>query len=490
MFYDKALGRLYYTQSNNSSLYYRYFEPESSIVGAQKFTATGNTAAIDPRNVNGMFLAGGQLYFSNSSGQLKRIGYSNGQIADGSATTVDTAMDWRARGMFAWDGGVDPNVAPVMRAKADCSGLTCTFDSAGSDDPDGTLTSTSWDFGDGSGTSSDPVATHTFPADGHYVITLTGTDNVSATGQTTIAVDVARPPNVLPTAAVTAHCVALDCTIDASGSIDSDGTLVDYTFDFGDGSATVSGSAASVHHTYASPGDHPVSVMVTDDRGGQASASGTASPTQVATTVDFRASASYSGGSMTKHTIKVPAAVRSGDGMLLFVSNNNTSGITTPPAGWTQLSSATANDLVTTVFYKVAGATDGGSNVSVTFAAATKADLELSAYSGVGATLPTALSSTSLATTTDHATPASTVPANGAWVVSYWADKSVSTTTWTAPVGQTVRGLSAGTGNGHVSALITDDDAPQFAGPRSGLTASTDVASGRSTTWTVIIPSA
>jgi hypothetical protein len=41
-----------------------------------------------------------------------------------------------------------------------------------------------------------------------------------------------------------------------------------------------------------------------------------------------------------------------------------------------------------------------------------------------------------------------------------------------------------------VSALITDDDAPQFAGPRSGLTASTDVASGRATTWTVIIPTA
>ena len=70
MFYDKSLGRLYYTLTNSSSLYYRYFEPESKIVGAQKFTATGNVAALDPRNVNGMFLAGGQIYFANASGQL------------------------------------------------------------------------------------------------------------------------------------------------------------------------------------------------------------------------------------------------------------------------------------------------------------------------------------------------------------------------------------------------------------------------------------
>ena len=485
MFYDKVLGRLYYTQLNSTSLYYRYFEPESNIVGAQKFTATGNVAALDPRNVNGMFLAGGQIYFSNASGQLKAIGYANGQIAAGSATTVNTATDWRTRGMFAWDGGVDPNVPPVVHAQANCTGLSCTFTSNGSDDPDGTIASYAWDFGDGS-SDTGASASHTFALDGHYTATLTATDNVGAVSSTTVDVDVARPPNQLPTAKLSVHCVALDCTFDGTGSADPDGTLVTYEWDFGDGSPVESG--ASVSHTYGTPGDYPVQLTVTDDRSGQDTASGTASPTQVATTVDFRAAASYSGGSLAKHSIKVPAAVQAGDGLLMFVTNNNTNAITVPPTGWTQLDTAQASDLKTAVFYKLATSADAGATVSVTFAAATKTDIELSAYSGVSYTTPALVSTTSTATSADHATPDVTVPADGDWVVSYWADKSAATSTWLAPAGQTVRGLSVGTGSGHVSALITDDDAPGFAGARSGLTASTDVASGRAITWTVILP--
>jgi hypothetical protein len=105
MFYDPALARLYYTQTGSSSLYYRYFEPQSQIVGAQKFTAGGNTAAMSPGTVNGMFLAGGRVYFCDATGALKSIAYANGSITGASATTVNTSTDWRTRGMFAWDGG-------------------------------------------------------------------------------------------------------------------------------------------------------------------------------------------------------------------------------------------------------------------------------------------------------------------------------------------------------------------------------------------------
>jgi hypothetical protein len=105
MFYDPALARLYYTQTGSSSLYYRYFEPQSQIVGAQKFTAGGNTAAMSPGTVNGMFLAGGKVYFCDATGALKSIAYANGSITGASATTVNTSTDWRTRGMFAWDGG-------------------------------------------------------------------------------------------------------------------------------------------------------------------------------------------------------------------------------------------------------------------------------------------------------------------------------------------------------------------------------------------------
>ncbi len=56
MFYDN--GRMYYTMSNASQLYYRNFEPESGIVGATRFQATGGVATLNPSRVRGMFLAG------------------------------------------------------------------------------------------------------------------------------------------------------------------------------------------------------------------------------------------------------------------------------------------------------------------------------------------------------------------------------------------------------------------------------------------------
>jgi hypothetical protein len=51
---------------------------------------------------------------------------------------------------------------------------------------------------------------------------------------------------------------------DGSASSDLDGSIVSYSWDFGDGS-TASGAGAS--HTYASDGDYTVKLTVTDDKG-------------------------------------------------------------------------------------------------------------------------------------------------------------------------------------------------------------------------------
>lgn len=104
MFYDSADARLYYTLAGQPTLYYRYFEPESRIVGAVRFDAAGNGNGIDWRTAAGMVLAGGNLYVANASqGNLQRVGWSNGQLT-GSATAVSgpsvDGYDWRARGLF------------------------------------------------------------------------------------------------------------------------------------------------------------------------------------------------------------------------------------------------------------------------------------------------------------------------------------------------------------------------------------------------------
>src|SRR5690606_9584840 len=75
------------------------------------------------------------------------------------------------------------NTAPEAKFLVSCSGLTCTFNGLGSNDPDGTITNFSWTFGsDGSGTGAS--TSHTFSAAGTYTISLTVTDDDGASDQT------------------------------------------------------------------------------------------------------------------------------------------------------------------------------------------------------------------------------------------------------------------------------------------------------------------
>jgi PKD repeat protein len=61
----------------------------------------------------------------------------------------------------------------------------------------------------------------------------------------------------------------LDVTFDGSASSDPDAqdTVAEYTFDFGDGSAPVTQSAATILHTYSSVGDYHAFLSVRDSRG-------------------------------------------------------------------------------------------------------------------------------------------------------------------------------------------------------------------------------
>ncbi len=70
--------------------------------------------------------------------------------------------------------------------------------------------------------------------------------------------------NDAPTANASGSCDFLDCSFFANGSFDPDGTIVNYHWDFGDGTET-DGFAPT--HTYASPGTYEATLTVTDDQG-------------------------------------------------------------------------------------------------------------------------------------------------------------------------------------------------------------------------------
>jgi PKD repeat protein len=72
------------------------------------------------------------------------------------------------------------NVAPTSSFTATTAGLSVSVDASASTDPDGSIVSYAWTYGDGA-TASGVTATHTYAADGTYTITLKVTDNAGAT---------------------------------------------------------------------------------------------------------------------------------------------------------------------------------------------------------------------------------------------------------------------------------------------------------------------
>jgi PKD repeat protein len=154
-----------------------------------------------------------------------------------------------------------PNQAPTANFTFSCSGLTCSFTSTSSD-PDGTIASYNWTFGDGtSSTAQNP--SKTYAAGGSYTVTLTVTDNQGALSAPTSKTVTVTAPNQAPTANFTFSCSGLTCSFTSTSS-DPDGTIASYNWTFGDGTSS---TVQNPSKTYAAGGSYTVTLRVTDNQG-------------------------------------------------------------------------------------------------------------------------------------------------------------------------------------------------------------------------------
>ena len=116
------------------------------------------------------------------------------------------------------------------------------------------------------------TASRTYASAGTYTVTLTVTDNRGATASTTRTVQV-DAPNQPPVAAFefapTGGTAPLPVVFDGSLSTDPEGPIAAYTWDFGDGTGTSTGSTLS--HTFATAGTFIVRLTVADSLGRTAS---------------------------------------------------------------------------------------------------------------------------------------------------------------------------------------------------------------------------
>ena len=293
------------------------------------------------------------------------------------------------------------------------------------------------------------------------------------------------PVNQPPVAAFTSTCTGLTCTFNASG-LDRPGRHGrGYSWSWGDGTTTPS-STATQSHTYSTGGTDAVTLTVTDNGGATGSltqsvfpSSGTASP------VTFSGVSNYDATGASA-SVTVPTTTVAGDQLLLFESYASTSATATPPAGWTQVGTATSHsNLTTAVFARTAQAEDAGTTVAVTFSASVSASLTLADYAGATGGVESAASSVDTSTA-NHVSPTLTGLANNSLAVTFWSDKSTGTTGWTPPASVTVRSAVFGTKAGADSGLETDSGTP-VSGTYGGLTATSSAVSGSGATWTVAL---
>ncbi len=167
-------------------------------------------------------------------------------------------------------GCVTQNVAPTASFTTNViegqAPLAVSFDASASNDPDGTIASYTWSFGDGQNGEGDS-GTHIYMEEGTYTVILTVVDDAGALATASQVITVTPPENQSPTAAFNATPDSgqppLNVMFNASESEDPDGTISSYDWDFGDGSAH--GSGVAVVHTYTSSGSYQAILTVTDD---------------------------------------------------------------------------------------------------------------------------------------------------------------------------------------------------------------------------------
>ena len=159
-----------------------------------------------------------------------------------------------------------PVAAFAILPTAPFAGDAISFDGSASRDPEGSLATFAWDFGDNTPVAAGMIVSHAYAQAGTYLVRLVVTDSVGLTDTKSMSVAVRQnQPPVAVLAPTPARVNPGDpITFDASGSTDSDGSIVSYSWAFGDG-ATADGVLRV--YAYTAPGTYTVALTVTDDRG-------------------------------------------------------------------------------------------------------------------------------------------------------------------------------------------------------------------------------
>lgn len=237
----------------------------------------GGTAALRVTALDENFntIANIPVTLSTNAGQLNSSGNvittnANGTAEDLLTTTVTanvTALsgDIETSITVHVETNEGPTASFVYSPTSPKVGEKVNFNASGSSDPDGSIVSFQWDFGDGRGDSGETV-THKYKNAGTFTVVLVVQDNSGnrGTASQTVSVSEGDSPNASFVYSPANPAENETIYFNASESEDPDGDIVSFDWDFGDGTT---GTGETVTHQYGSSGGFTVLLKVTDDDG-------------------------------------------------------------------------------------------------------------------------------------------------------------------------------------------------------------------------------
>jgi YD repeat-containing protein len=265
------------------------FGPLTTNVSVQTVNNPPTVSLTNPAN-DANFNSGSTVTLnanaSDSDGTISKVEFFQGSIKLGEDTTAPYSYAWtnvaagnyvltaRATdngGAIATSGAVNitvttPNQPPVANTGGPYNGLrgqSIQFNSGGSSDPDGLISSYQWSFGDGQN-GSGATPTHTYTTLGTKTVTLIVTDNAGATNSATTTVTITNQTPVANPGGPYSGYRGLAIQFGGSSSSDPDGTISTYQWSFDDGG---NGTGATVNHTFTALGTHTATLTVADNDG-------------------------------------------------------------------------------------------------------------------------------------------------------------------------------------------------------------------------------